>query len=61
VAARDRRAALAAAFPPYPLEEKAARDRDIKVVRAADYIAVTTGTRAYPWRVLGIAATDASW
>ena len=51
-------AALAAAFPPYPLEEKAARDRDIKVVRAADYIAVTTGTRAYPWRVLGIAAND---
>ena len=50
--------ALAAAFPPYPLEEKAARDRDVKVVRAADYIAVTTGTRAYPWRVLGIAAND---
>src|SRR6185503_20548219 len=37
--------ALAAAFPPFPLEEKAARDRDIKVTRAADYIAVTTGTR----------------
>jgi alpha-glucosidase len=51
--------ALAAAFPPYPLEEKAVRDRDVKVVRAADYIAVTTGTRAYPWRVLAIAATDA--
>jgi alpha-glucosidase len=52
-------AALEAAFPPYPLEEKASRDRDIKVTRAADYIAVTTGTRAYPWRVLGIAANDA--
>jgi alpha-glucosidase len=51
--------ALAAAFPPYPLEEKAVRDRDVKVARAADYIAVTTGTRAYPWRVLGVAATDA--
>jgi alpha-glucosidase len=51
--------ALAAAFPPYPLEEKAVRDRDVKVVRAADYIAVTTGTRAYPWRVLGVAPTDA--
>jgi alpha-glucosidase len=50
--------ALAAAFPPYPLEEKAIRDRDVKVTRSADYIAVTTGTRAYPWRVLGIAATD---
>jgi alpha-glucosidase len=52
-------AALAAAFPPYPLEEKATRDRDIKVVRAADYIAITKGTRTFPWRVLGIAATDA--
>ena len=27
-------------------------------MRAADYIAVTTGTRTYPWRVLGIAPTD---
>jgi len=51
--------ALAAAFPPYPLEEKMVRDRDVKVTRAADYIAVTTGTRAYPWRVLGVAPTDA--
>jgi alpha-glucosidase len=50
--------ALAAAFPPYPLEEKAARDRDIKVTRAADYIAVTTGTRAYPWRLLAVAPRD---
>jgi alpha-glucosidase len=50
--------ALAGAFPPYPLAEKAVRDRDVKVERVADYIAVTTGTRAYPWRVLGIAPTD---
>jgi alpha-glucosidase len=28
--------ALAGAFPPYPLEENATRDRDVKVVRAAD-------------------------
>jgi alpha-glucosidase len=28
------------------------------VVEAADYIAVTTGTRTYPWRVLGIASSD---
>ena len=51
--------ALTAAFPPYPLEEKATKDRDVRVVRAADYIAVTTGTRAYPWRIIGVAATDA--
>jgi alpha-glucosidase len=51
-------AALAATFPPVPLEEKRERDRDIKVVKAADYIAVTRGTRAYPWRALVIAPAD---
>jgi alpha-glucosidase len=51
--------ALVAAFPPYPLEEKATKDRDVKVVRAADFIAVTTGTRAFPWRLVAVAATDA--
>ncbi len=50
---------LAATFPPYPLEEKLERDRDLRVARAADYLAVTTGTRAYPWRVMGIAEKDA--
>ena len=50
--------ALAATFPPYPLEEKAVRDRDVKVTRAADYIAVTRGTRTFPWRILGVAPTD---
>jgi alpha-glucosidase len=50
--------ALTATFPPYPLEEKAARDRDIKVTRAADYIAITRGTRSFPWRVLGVAPAD---
>jgi alpha-glucosidase len=51
--------ALAARFPPYPLEEKLERDRDFKVLRAADYIAVTKGTRTFPWRVIGVAETDA--
>ena len=51
-------AGLAGVFPPYPLEEKLERDRDFKVVRAAEYIAVTKGTRSYPWRVLGIAEQD---
>jgi alpha-glucosidase len=49
---------LAATFPPYPLKEKLERDRDLKVVEAADYLAVTRGTRSYPWRVLGIAERD---
>jgi alpha-glucosidase len=50
---------LTATFPPYPLEEKLKRDRDFRVARAADYIAVTRGTRTFPWRVLGIAEHDA--
>jgi alpha-glucosidase len=50
--------ALHATFPPYPLKEQQTSDRDYKVVEAADYIAVTSGTRAYPWRVLGIADKD---
>jgi alpha-glucosidase len=49
---------LTGTFPPCPLEEKLERDRDFKVVEAADYIAVTRGTRSYPWRLLGIAETD---
>jgi alpha-glucosidase len=50
--------ALHALFPPYPLKEQQTSDRDYKVVQEADYIAVTSGTRTYPWRVLGIADHD---
>jgi alpha-glucosidase len=46
-------------FPPYPLKEKLTRDRDFQVLEAADYIAITRGTRTYPWRVLGIVDRDA--
>jgi alpha-glucosidase len=49
---------LAATFPPYPLKETLQRDRDFRVTEAADYIAATRGTRAYPWRVLGVAEKD---
>src|SRR5882762_9689218 len=49
---------LAAIFEPYPLKERLERDRDYKVVESADYIALTRGTRTYPWRVLGIAEKD---
>jgi alpha-glucosidase len=49
---------LAGTFPPYPLEEKLSRDRDFQVTRAADYLAVTAGTRTYPWRLLGVAQKD---
>ena len=50
--------ALLGRFSPYPLEEKLEGDRDFRVVKAADYIAVARGTRTYPWRVLGIAEKD---
>src|SRR6266567_483693 len=49
---------LTATFPPYPLKESLTRDRDYRVVETADYIAVTTGTRTFPWRVIGIADRD---
>jgi alpha-glucosidase len=50
---------LDATFPPYPLKEQLFRDRDFRIVESADYIAVTTGKRGFPWRVLGIAERDA--
>ena len=49
---------LAATFPPYPLKESLTGDRDYKVVESADYIAITSGTRTFPWRVIGIANRD---
>jgi alpha-glucosidase len=49
---------LAATFPPYPLKETQTSDRDYKVTGSADYMAVTSGTRTFPWRVMGIAERD---
>lgn len=49
---------LAATFPPYPLKEVQTSDRDYKPVETADYIAITKGTRIFPWRVIGIADHD---
>src|SRR5205814_6101901 len=49
---------LAATFPHYPLKEKLERDRDLRVVESADYIAATSGTRTFPWRVLGVVERD---
>src|SRR5258705_7121043 len=49
---------LAAVFPPYPLKEEMKRDRDVSVIESADYIAVTKGTRTFPWRIIGIAEKD---
>ena len=49
---------LAATFPPYPLKLNVTSDRDERVVESADYIAVTKGTRSFPWRVIGVADHD---
>lgn len=49
---------LAGTFPPYPLREKRENELDVRVVEAADYIAVTRGTRTFPWRVLGVVDRD---
>jgi alpha-glucosidase len=49
---------LAGTFPPYPLKEKLEKDRDVRVVESADYIAVTKGTRTFPWRIVGISEKD---
>jgi len=49
---------LTATFPPYPLKESLTSDRDYRVVESADYIAVTAGTRTFPWRAIGVADQD---
>lgn len=49
---------LAATFPPVALKEELTGDRDLRVAQAAGYIAVTKGTRTYPWRILGFARHD---
>lgn len=49
---------LAAIFPPYPLKETLEKDRDFRVTQSADYIAVTGGTRTFPWRLMGVAEKD---
>ena len=53
--------ALEAVFPPYPLKEELRKnsDRDLQVTEKADYIALTKGTRTFPWRIIGISEKDA--
>jgi alpha-glucosidase len=49
---------LQSLFPAYPREEELVGDRTVKVTKRAPYIARTTGTRNFPWRVFGIADRD---
>lgn len=50
--------ALAGLFPPCPRKEELKGDRDLVIVEPAGYIAKTTGTRTYPWRLFGVAHRD---
>ena len=51
---------LKGVFAGYPLEEQVSGDtyKQLKVTKRAPYIAKTSGTRSYPWRVLLIAEQD---
>ncbi len=49
---------LRGVFPAYPLEEEQVRDRTVRVVSRAEYIARTQGDRSFPWRVFVIAEDD---
>ena len=51
---------LTAKFPPVVLEAEPGRrpDRDEKIVKEADYIAKTVGSRSFPWRTFTITADD---
>ena len=51
---------LAAVFPHYPLESELEdnSDRDMPVTKYAEYLAKTSGTRSFPWRIIGIARED---
>ena len=46
-------------FPKVPLLAKEAGDRSMQILREADFIAETTGDRAFPWRYFVIADRDA--
>ncbi|MFH1195707.1 MAG: glycoside hydrolase family 97 protein [bacterium] len=45
-------------FPQYVIEENAKNDRDIEPTKRADYIAITKGTRTFPWRIFAITEND---
>ena len=53
-------ASLEAAFAGYPLEESYEGSPYVhgRVTRHADYIAETSGTRTYPWRIIAVARND---
>jgi alpha-glucosidase len=51
-------ASLTGILPEVAVEETLRSDRDYYVTERADYLAETSGSRTYPWRMIGIAETD---
>jgi alpha-glucosidase len=49
---------LVGKYAPYPLETEAHSDRDIPVTKATEYLAKTTGSRTFPWRVILVTEKD---
>jgi alpha-glucosidase len=49
---------LEGTFPAAAMKERQTRDRDVRIVQRANYIARTSGKRAFPWRVVVIAGED---
>ncbi|WP_285008239.1 glycoside hydrolase family 97 protein [Pedobacter faecalis] len=49
---------MAATFPKVPLEFGDDGDRSVKILKEADYIAKTTGSRTFPWRYFVITKED---
>ena len=45
-------------FPKYPLEVEEEGDRSQKILKEANYIAKTTGSRDFPWRMFVVAKQD---
>lgn len=49
---------ITAAFPKVPVEFGEDGDRSVKILKEADYIAKTAGTRTFPWRYFVITSND---
>ena len=50
--------AMNSTFPKCPLEFGEDGDRSVKIIKEADYIAKTAGSRNFPWRVFMISSDD---
>ncbi len=51
-------ASFKSTFPAVVLEERMSGDRNTDIIKRADYIAKTSGSRSFPWRILTITAKD---